>query len=57
MVDWSLFVQNFVRRAVNDTTKSTECPEFLHAVREDVGVIECTLQFINDILQDMLDMQ
>ena len=46
---------SFVSAAVNEVTPLVN-DKSRKSVREDVGIIDCSLQFINDLLRNMLDM-
>lgn len=47
---------SFVKSAVNDSNKQPLDAETLQTVREDVQVIDCSLNFVADLLRNMLDM-
>jgi signal transduction histidine kinase len=46
---------SFVSSSVNEAAPLVDA-ESRESVREDVGIIDCSLQFINDLLRNMLDM-
>eukprot|EP00543_Licmophora_paradoxa_P002894 CAMPEP_0202449160 /NCGR_PEP_ID=MMETSP1360-20130828/7904_1 /ASSEMBLY_ACC=CAM_ASM_000848 /TAXON_ID=515479 /ORGANISM="Licmophora paradoxa, Strain CCMP2313" /LENGTH=471 /DNA_ID=CAMNT_0049066989 /DNA_START=92 /DNA_END=1507 /DNA_ORIENTATION=- len=47
---------SFVSTAITDETHTLTEPETIQSVREDVSIIQSSLQFINELLRNMLDM-